>query len=674
LSTLTYPISTSSFALTLQYGYGYGLLESVTDTSDTTATCGTTCALWTVNATNSFGEVTQETLGNGVVSNRAYDAVTSWLTLATAGVGGGTGIVNRSNLWDKNGNLIQRQANNLGITESFAYDSDNRLTCAALSSSCSSSTFVYDGGSAGPGNITSQTGVGTYTYPAAGQPRPHAVTGITGTFNGITNPSFAYDADGNMTDRASSGVNITWFSYNYPAVISATDVTGSEEVEFTYGPDRQRWEQIYSGPSGTEKTYYIGGLIDLVFNGSTTNYRQYIYAGSEPVAFYSRTSAGTNTINYVTGDFQGSVSTIRSNAGVGGINESFTAFGSRRNPNTWSGAPAASDLTTIAGISRQGYTFQTALGQSMGLNHMNGRVQDAILGRFLSPDIHIPDPTNAQSYNRYSYVNNNPLTMIDPTGFCGLSFDFDPGSDGGFIDNGDGTFDSIPVVGSSITVSGDLSDCFSVPNIGAGLGAAPKLPPIAPPLPSALDQFNVCMANASSSGANSPSPNSQGMETANNVADSAAAIDAFTGGLASSTPSTLGQVFSPSAVPGAGVNVAPTNGTVMQFGEGASEFFQTAAPYVRTFGYGAAFFAGTASAYQGYQSGGVPGAASAAGYAAADFAVDTALVTTLDPLIGVPASIAYNKAGGTRAFTNAAMLYSANYACAAATGTPIIGN
>lgn len=259
--------------------------------------------------------------------------------------------------------------------------------------------------------------MGTYTYPAAGQPRPHAVTGITGTFNGITNPSFAYDANGNMTNRASSGANITWFSYNYPAAISATDVTGSEEVEFSYGPDRQRWEQIYSGPSGTEKTYYIGGLIDLVFNGSTTNYRQYIYAGSEPVAFYSRTSAGTNTINYVTGDFQGSESTIRSNAGVGGINESFTAFGSRRNPNTWSGAPAASDLTTIAGISRQGYTFQTALGQSMGLNHMNGRVQDAILGRFLSPDPHITDPTNAQSYNRYSYVNNNPLTLIDPTGF-----------------------------------------------------------------------------------------------------------------------------------------------------------------------------------------------------------------------------------------------------------------
>ena len=49
---------------------------------------------------------------------------------------------------------------------------------------------------------------------------------------------------------------------------------------------------------------------------------------------------------------------------------------------------------------------------------MNGRVEDSIIGRMLSADPNIPDPTNAQSYNRYSYVNNNPLTFSDPNGFC----------------------------------------------------------------------------------------------------------------------------------------------------------------------------------------------------------------------------------------------------------------
>ncbi len=62
------------------------------------------------------------------------------------------------------------------------------------------------------------------------------------------------------------------------------------------------------------------------------------------------------------------------------------------------------------------YTYQTALG-SMGLNHMNGRVQDALSGTFLSPDPFVPDATNTQDFNRYAYVRNNPLTLTDPSGF-----------------------------------------------------------------------------------------------------------------------------------------------------------------------------------------------------------------------------------------------------------------
>jgi RHS repeat-associated protein len=415
LNSLTYPKSTSSVALNVQYGYQYGLLQTVTDTTDTTGTCGSTCTLWTANAMNAFGEITQETLGNGVVTNRSYDGVTSWLSAATAGVGGGAALLNQSYAEDKNGNVIERQNNNAGLTENLFYDADQRLTCAVLTSNCSTSTFVYDGGAAGPGNITTQTGVGTYTYPAAGQPRPHAVTSITGTFNGITNPSFSYDNNGNMTSRA--GSTVSWSSYNYPTAISASDATGTEEVQFSYGPDRQRWKQIYTSPTPTETTYYVGGLVEVVFVNSTTNYRHYIYAGREPVAVYSRTAAGVNTMSYMLEDHQDGVSAIASKSGAADVNESFSAFGTRRNPTTWSGAPTTADLNTIAGLSRQGYTFQTWLGQSMGLNHMNGRVQDALLGRFLSPDPRIPDPSNAQSYNRYSYVNNNPLSYTDPTGF-----------------------------------------------------------------------------------------------------------------------------------------------------------------------------------------------------------------------------------------------------------------
>ncbi len=51
--------------------------------------------------------------------------------------------------------------------------------------------------------------------------------------------------------------------------------------------------------------------------------------------------------------------------------------------------------------------------------HMNGRVYDPNVGRFLSPDILVQAPDNTQSFNRYAYVFNNPLRYTDPTGYEG---------------------------------------------------------------------------------------------------------------------------------------------------------------------------------------------------------------------------------------------------------------
>jgi RHS repeat-associated protein len=49
--------------------------------------------------------------------------------------------------------------------------------------------------------------------------------------------------------------------------------------------------------------------------------------------------------------------------------------------------------------------------------HMNARVYDPDIGRFLSPDPTVPDGHNPQSFNRYAYAMNNPLNLVDPDGF-----------------------------------------------------------------------------------------------------------------------------------------------------------------------------------------------------------------------------------------------------------------
>ncbi|MBP6053893.1 MAG: RHS repeat-associated core domain-containing protein, partial [Pseudomonadales bacterium] len=57
----------------------------------------------------------------------------------------------------------------------------------------------------------------------------------------------------------------------------------------------------------------------------------------------------------------------------------------------------------------------------VGLIHMNGRVYDPSLGRMLSPDPVTQSPENAQNYNRYAYVMNNPMRFVDPSGYVAVS-------------------------------------------------------------------------------------------------------------------------------------------------------------------------------------------------------------------------------------------------------------
>lgn len=47
-------------------------------------------------------------------------------------------------------------------------------------------------------------------------------------------------------------------------------------------------------------------------------------------------------------------------------------------------------------------------------------IYDPQLGRFLSADIVIEDANNLQSYNRYSYTQNRPLSATDPTGYWNI--------------------------------------------------------------------------------------------------------------------------------------------------------------------------------------------------------------------------------------------------------------
>jgi RHS repeat-associated protein len=56
------------------------------------------------------------------------------------------------------------------------------------------------------------------------------------------------------------------------------------------------------------------------------------------------------------------------------------------------------------------------LDSSSGLYYYNARYYDPHLGRFIQPDTLVPDPPNPQAWNRFSYVYNNPVSYVDPSG------------------------------------------------------------------------------------------------------------------------------------------------------------------------------------------------------------------------------------------------------------------
>lgn len=119
-------------------------------------------------------------------------------------------------------------------------------------------------------------------------------------------------------------------------------------------------------------------------------------------------------VNYLHADNLGSVDAVTDASGAFLGRNSFNAWGESRKQNWEKGTPdIASNVTT------RGFTGHEML-DDLALIHMNGRVYDPVTSRFMSADIMLQAPSNTQSYNRYSYVFNNPLSFTDPSGYCGL--------------------------------------------------------------------------------------------------------------------------------------------------------------------------------------------------------------------------------------------------------------
>lgn len=133
------------------------------------------------------------------------------------------------------------------------------------------------------------------------------------------------------------------------------------------------------------------------------------------VAEYGKADEGTGGVSYVQQDWQGSVRTVTNSNGFATSRTDYTAFGENVNAGVGLRSTAQSYWGTTT--TRQGYGL-TEQDEATGLDHTWFRKNEGFAGRWTSPDpykgsMSLVDP---QSFNRYSYVTNQPTNFIDPSG------------------------------------------------------------------------------------------------------------------------------------------------------------------------------------------------------------------------------------------------------------------
>ena len=299
------------------------------------------------------------------------------------------------NFYPITGNLIS--ANNHmtdGETWTFVYDIADRLTKVR-----ENNQDIMEMTYAANGNITSKTGIGSYTY---NHTKPHAVDTVSNTLGKL--PSGDMYVTYNNWGKMSS----VW--YNGPADFYSYSVI--------YGPDMQRvTSEMHKTYQKQYDKFYWDDYEEKVMGTDTLHY-YYVYgadglAGLHIVKTGPNIQTTTHTTKVITDHLGSIVSLIDVSDWVYDVQ--YDVWGGRNVMLPYDFDPTFD----------RGYTGHEHI-DVLNLINMNGRMYDPQLGRFLSPDPFIQSPTNPQNFNRYSYCLNNPLKYTDPDGEFWESFFFDP--------------------------------------------------------------------------------------------------------------------------------------------------------------------------------------------------------------------------------------------------------
>ncbi|UOU96861.1 FG-GAP-like repeat-containing protein [Chryseobacterium daecheongense] len=367
--------------------------------------------LWSLVETNAKGQVLKANLGKSRIYN-AYDNngfLTSidhqhWMQLQ-----GTPSILQINYTFDAIRNELKSR-NTLGdfnILEEFDYDDNNRLvnwTDPVTGIKPSSSRNVYDI----KGRILENDQVGTIKFENSA--KVYQPTGMT------------LNAAGTQNYNNDLIQSIAYNENNDPVFIDGE----KGDVAFQYGLSSMRQRVTYGGNFSIDddgkftKFYSEDGSFEILKDNVTGKEKHILYIEGTPyesnIIYLKNYDDATSSYKFLHKDYLGSILAISDEDGNKLEQRHFDAWGNFTHLQIGNG-PIITDKNIIntTSLVDRGYTSHEHFAE-VGIIHMNGRLYDPLLRRFLNADENIQDPTNTQNYNKYGYVLNNPLMFSDPNG------------------------------------------------------------------------------------------------------------------------------------------------------------------------------------------------------------------------------------------------------------------
>lgn len=327
---------------------------------------------------NAAGQMTKIVYGNGVVTDYTYNSMFRLSRMKT--YNGVVLLQDFEYFYDGVGNITEIKDWVHAASQTFKYDELNRLL-EAHGEVYGDKYYAYDK----IGNIIFKDGKSFY-YGEGGA----GSQAITSTSDGTY---YQYDAAGNMTTKSEAGH--TWEYFYTAGRMTSVKKDGVLVADYKYDSDGGRTQKtVYS--TG-ETTRYVGGLYEQ--SGSRTT--KHIYMSGMRIA-----SVTNGQLIYLHGDHLGSANVITDTAGVEQEVIEYDPWGLKLKHTR----PQSSPQTAWHYFNGKLFDDETEL------YYYGARYYDPKIGRFLTPDSKVPDFSNPQALNRYSYALNNPVNRVDPTG------------------------------------------------------------------------------------------------------------------------------------------------------------------------------------------------------------------------------------------------------------------